>query len=90
MQQISQILALAATLSTASAGAIQGFNYGSTGVSNNALQQSDFETLFKTAKNLVGTENAFTSARLYTMIVRNLYALLHPHLILTRMKSTAS
>jgi len=68
MQQISQILALAATLSTASAGAIQGFNYGSTGVSNNALEQSDFETLFKTAKNLVGTENAFTSARLYTMI----------------------
>jgi len=68
MQQISQLLALAATLSTASAGAIQGFNYGSTGQDGSAMMQADFETSFKTAANLVGTDGAFTSARLYTMI----------------------
>jgi len=32
------------------------------------MLQSDFETSFKTAKNLAGTNGAFTSGRLYTMI----------------------
>jgi len=68
MQQISQLLTLAAALSTASASAVQGFNYGSTNPDNSARMQADFETSFSTAKNLVGTGHAFTSARLYTMI----------------------
>lgn len=54
----STLLALAASLSTASAVVYKGFNYGS---------DADFETEFNTAKNLVGT-SGFTSARLYTMI----------------------
>lgn len=69
MQQFSQLLALAATLSTASAGSIQGLNYGSTAQGGAAMMQADFETSFKTAQKLVGTDGAFTSARLYTMIV---------------------
>jgi len=68
MQTVAQLLALVATLSTASAGTIQGLNYGSTAEDNSAMMQADFETSFNTAKNLAGTNGAFTSARLYTMI----------------------
>lgn len=53
----STLLALAASLSTASA-VYKGFNYGA---------GADFQTEFTTAANLVGT-SGFTSARLYTMI----------------------
>jgi len=53
----SSLLALAASLSTASA-VYKGFNYGAA---------ADFESDFNTAKALVGT-SGFTSARLYTMI----------------------
>jgi glucan endo-1,3-beta-D-glucosidase len=54
----STLLALAASLSTASAVVYKGFNYSS---------DADFETEFNTTKNLIGT-SGFTSARLYTMI----------------------
>lgn len=54
------ILALAATLTGASAAAIQGFNYGA---------ETDFATAFATQKALAGTNGAFTSARLYTTVV---------------------
>lgn len=54
----SSLLALAASLSTASAVVYKGFNYGAA---------ADFENDFNTAKALVGT-SGFTSARLYTMI----------------------
>jgi hypothetical protein len=64
----STLLALAASLSS-SAAVYQGFNYGSTKSDGVTFRyQADFESLFSTAKNLVGT-SAFTSARLYTMIV---------------------
>jgi glucan endo-1,3-beta-D-glucosidase len=63
----STILALAASLSVSSAGALQGFNYGSTKSDGSFQQQSDFEALFSTAKKV---SSGFTSARLYTMIVR--------------------
>jgi glucan endo-1,3-beta-D-glucosidase len=64
----STLLALAASLSSSSA-VFQGFNYGSTKSDGVTFRyQADFESLFSTAKNLVGT-SAFTSARLYTMIV---------------------
>eukprot|EP00918_Siedleckia_nematoides_P081975 GHVU01179693.1.p1 GENE.GHVU01179693.1~~GHVU01179693.1.p1 ORF type:complete len:457 (+),score=64.41 GHVU01179693.1:89-1372(+) len=65
---LSQLLALAAVLSTASAGNIMGFNYGSQKQDLESMFQSDFETSFKTAQNLAGTNGAFNSARLYTMI----------------------
>lgn len=54
----SSLLALAATLSSASATVYKGFNYGA---------GADFQTDFTTAQNLVGT-SGFTSARIYTMI----------------------
>ncbi|CAI7661191.1 unnamed protein product [Penicillium glandicola] len=62
-----QFLALAMAVATSEA-VSQGFNYGATKVDGTVKTQSDFETEFATAKNLVGTDNAFTSARLYTMI----------------------
>lgn len=54
----SSLLALAATLSSASAVVYKGFNYGA---------GADFQNDFTTAQNLVGT-SGFTSARIYTMI----------------------
>ncbi|EAA32983.1 glycoside hydrolase [Neurospora crassa] len=68
MYQLSQLVALAATLSTAM-GAYQGFNYGSSFTNGAAKQQPDFEAEFRTAQGLVGAPaGGFTSARLYTMI----------------------
>ncbi len=64
----SRLVALAATISNAF-GAYQGFNYGSTFTTGAAKGQSDFEAEFKTAQGLAGTNGAFTSARLYTMVV---------------------
>jgi glucan endo-1,3-beta-D-glucosidase len=48
-------------------GTYQGFNYGSVYTDNSAIIQSDYQNLFTTAQNLVGT-SGFTSARLFTMI----------------------
>jgi glucan endo-1,3-beta-D-glucosidase len=63
----SNLLALAASLSAASA-AFQGFNYGATKSDGTTVRvESDFRSLFQTAKNLVGT-SGFTSARLYTTV----------------------
>jgi len=64
----SGLIALAASLSAASAAVLQGFNYGSTQTDGSVKVQSDFQAEFSTAKGLVGTNGAFTSARLYTMI----------------------
>lgn len=58
----SSILALATAITGASA-AFQGFNYESKGKS-----QQGFEAEFKNAQSLEGTNGAFNSARLYTMI----------------------
>jgi glucan endo-1,3-beta-D-glucosidase len=63
----AQFLALAMAVATSEA-ISQGFNYGATKGDGTIKTQADFETEFTTAKNLVGTDNAFTSARLYTMI----------------------
>lgn len=63
----SRLIAAAAALATAQAKYI-GFNYGSTFSDGSAKQQSDFQAEFTTAKNLVGANGEFTSARLYTMI----------------------
>ncbi|WQF80323.1 Putative glycoside hydrolase family 17, glycoside hydrolase superfamily [Colletotrichum destructivum] len=61
-------LALAAVYAAVTASAFQGFNYGSTFTDGRAKTQSDFESEFKTAASLEGTNGAFTSARLYTMV----------------------
>ncbi|KAL2877852.1 hypothetical protein SGCOL_006800 [Colletotrichum sp. CLE4] len=61
-------LSLAAVYAAATASAFQGFNYGSTFTDGKAKAQSDFESEFKTAASLEGTNGAFTSARLYTMV----------------------
>lgn len=66
--QLTHLLAFALSLATSEA-VYQGFNYGATKSDGSYQQQSDYQALFKTAKNLVGT-SGFSSARLYTMIVR--------------------
>jgi glucan endo-1,3-beta-D-glucosidase len=63
----STLLALAAFLSSSSATVLQGFNYGSTRSDGSVQTQADFQALFSTAK---AVSSGFTSARLYTMIVR--------------------
>ena len=64
----ASLFALAASLSTTSAAALQGFNYGSTFTNGAPKMQADFQSEFSTAKNLVGT-SGFTSARIYTAVV---------------------
>jgi len=49
------------------AAVLQGFNYGATNTDGSPVTQSEFTSLFTTARQLVGTAG-FTSARLYTMI----------------------
>jgi glucan endo-1,3-beta-D-glucosidase len=61
----STVLALAASVSAASASALQGFNYGSTKSDGTFQMQSDYEALFAAAKKVT---TGFSSARLYTMI----------------------
>jgi glucan endo-1,3-beta-D-glucosidase len=63
----AQFFALAMAVATSEA-VSQGFNYGATKGDGSVRTQADFETEFRTAKNLVNTDHAFTSARLYTMI----------------------
>lgn len=63
----STLLALTATVSTASAG-FKGFNYGAQFLNNAAKKQVDFEYEFNAAKQLPGTNGQFDSARLYSMI----------------------
>lgn len=48
--------------------AIQGFNYGSTNTDSSPVTLEQFTSDFTTAKALAGTNDAFTSARLYTCI----------------------
>ena len=63
-----KLLALAAMASSAEA-AYRGFNYGSTFTDGAAKVQANFEAEFRAAANLDGADGAFTSARLFTMIV---------------------
>lgn len=65
--QMKQVLALAMSIVAAEA-TYKGFNYGSTNEDGSTRYKADFVSQFKNAKNLVGTDGTFTSARLYTMI----------------------
>lgn len=67
--RFSPLVAVAASVASASA-ASQGFNYGSTKSDGTFLYQADYESLFTAAQGLAGTNGGFTSARLYTTIVR--------------------
>lgn len=68
MYGAAKLVALAATFSTA-LGAYQGFNYGATWPDGRGKTQADYEAEFTAQKNLPNTNGAFSSARLYTMIV---------------------
>ena len=63
----STLVALAASLSTVSAQVYKGFNFGATNTDNSAITESQYQSDFTTAQNLVGA-SGFTSARLYTSI----------------------
>lgn len=67
MPSSAKLLGLAAAATGASA-AFQGFNYGATFADGRLRVESDFESMFKAAQALPGTDGAFNSARLYTMI----------------------
>jgi glucan endo-1,3-beta-D-glucosidase len=83
----STFLSIAASLSSVSGTVYTGFNYGSTFTDGSAKAQSDFQAEFTTAKNLVGTSGAFTSARLYTMIVCLSLSIQHRELVVCRQGS---
>ena len=73
MPHIINLAALAAAVPSVLA-AYQGFNYGALKPDGNLKQQVDFENEFRTAQALSGAPGGgFTSARLYTTIVRAFY-----------------
>lgn len=59
---------LFACVATVTAQVYQGFNYGSTYSDGSPVTEAGYEALFNAAKNLAGTSNSFTSARLFTSI----------------------
>ena len=63
----SHLLALAASLATATAQTYQGFNYGSTFTNGAPVTRPEYEAQFNAAKNLVGA-SGFSSARIFTLI----------------------
>lgn len=65
----STFLALAASPAM---GAYVGFNYGATFTNGAVKVQSDYEAEFKAAQALVSAPETFSSARIYTMIVRTI------------------
>ncbi|KAI8267592.1 glucan 1,3-beta-glucosidase [Colletotrichum sp. SAR11_239] len=65
--RLSQILT-ALVLDFSLANAARGFNYGATFSDGRAKTLNDYEAEFRAAASLTGTDGAFTSARLYTMI----------------------
>lgn len=67
MRAATTLLALAASISSVTAAAYQGFNYGSTNSDGSFKTQQTYQDEFRTAKNLVGA-SGFNSARLYTTI----------------------
>lgn len=68
MHRTAGLVALAATFSSTLA-AFQGFNYGATFTTGAVKAEADFEAEFKASQALAGTNGAFNSARIYTMVV---------------------
>ncbi|KAM0277161.1 hypothetical protein ACHAQH_006007 [Verticillium albo-atrum] len=67
MRATTSISALLAAVQSAQA-AFQGFNYGNVFTDGRAKSLQDFTDEFETSQNLEGTNGAFNSARLYTMV----------------------
>lgn len=69
MHFLSTLLACTAVLSSVEAqNGYKGFNYGAFFNNQQAKRRNDFAYEFNAAKQLPGTNGAFTSARLYTMV----------------------
>jgi glucan endo-1,3-beta-D-glucosidase len=68
MRALILLAATASLLTTSTAAALKGFNYGPTFTNGSYKQEIDFEVEFKLARNLTGLICPFTSARLYTII----------------------
>ncbi|KAL9127546.1 MAG: hypothetical protein Q9175_007709 [Cornicularia normoerica] len=64
----STFVAAFATCFSLSQCAFQGFNYGSTNTDSSPVTLEQYTSDFTTARALAGTNDAFTSARLYTCI----------------------
>ena len=64
----STLLAAFAACFSTTYSQFQGFNYGSTNTDSSPVTLDQFTSDFTTAKALAGTNDAFTSARLYTCI----------------------
>lgn len=64
----SSLLSLATCLSIAAAQVHRGFNYGAVSRDGQTKDEAAFTAEFNAAKGLAGTDGAFSSARLYTMI----------------------
>lgn len=64
----STLVATFATCFSLSQCAFQGFNYGSTNTDSSPVTLEQYTNDFTTAKALAGTNDAFTSARLYTCV----------------------
>ena len=75
MPSTTKVLALAAAVSQAQA-TYMGFNYGATFTNGAIKQQADYEAEFSAAAALAGTNGAFSSARIYTMVVSIIFS--HP------------
>ncbi|EEY14793.1 glucan 1,3-beta-glucosidase [Verticillium alfalfae VaMs.102] len=67
MRSFTSGAALLAAVQSAQA-AFQGFNYGNVFTDGRPKSLQDFTDEFETAQNLEGTNGAFNSARLYTMV----------------------
>ncbi|KAF2204364.1 glycoside hydrolase [Delitschia confertaspora ATCC 74209] len=65
---LTSTLGATALLAATANAALRGFNYGAFFNNQAPKQQADFEYEFNAAKQLPGTNGAFTAARLYTMI----------------------
>lgn len=66
--RVSTVVAALLPLLPSTLAVFQGFNYASTFSDGTNKQEADYQNEFTSAKNLAGTNGAFTSARLYTMI----------------------
>lgn len=70
MPSAPRLLTLVAAASSAAAAAVQGFNCDSKNLDGSAKTEDVFAEEFRQAARLEGTNGQFTSARLFTMLVR--------------------
>lgn len=88
MHSSTQLLTLVAAASSAAA-TFQGFNYDAK-VDGRGKTQEEFAREFSVAANLKGTNGGFTSARLFTTVVRWLLPQPISHAYITRLDSKSA